>query len=579
MTRVSLDDTRGAGIGAVFWRVKMIDRSVFLWIVLIGVLILLVANPIFRLFLTSFKDVNDGSWTITNYTIAFGEWFYLKAILNSLRYALFVSIFGTIVGLPIAWAVTRTDVPFKGAIRLVVLGSFIMPSYLATVSWIMLLGPNAGTINEAYKWLTGAQSGIFNIYSMSGLVFVTGLHSFAYMFIFASSALNLVNSEMEDAANILGASRWQATLKITLPLALPAISGGFIVIFLETLALFGVPAMLAAPARINVMTTQLYQFFQLPVRVETAAAYAIPLLLVTVIMFALQRQLLARKGYASLTGKGGDRRLIVLGRWRWPVLSYIGLVALVSVILPASVLIKAAMSKAWGLAISAENFTLENFHFVLFDHELTRKSIENSVTYAAAAAVIAMIISLCIAYIVNRRLVPFGNVLAFMATAPFVIPGIVLAIGFFAAYAGPPWFLYGTPLILIFAFAARYMPISYTTNDAAIKNIHPELEDAVRILGGSRLTAIRHVVAPLLRGSLVGALILVFIPAMRELSAAIFLYSANTPVMSVQLYIFTDEGFFGPLAALGCIMMLITTVLVGLGFRLVGRDFMMRDGY
>jgi ABC-type spermidine/putrescine transport system permease subunit II len=209
---------------------------------------------------------------------------------------------------------------------------------------------------------------------------------------------------------------------------------------------------------------------------------------------------------------------------------------------------------------------------------LTRNATINTFLYAGAASAIAIVLALCVAYAVNRELVGkrLGGVLSFLTMAPFVIPGIVLAIGFYAAYSNPPFLLYGTPWILILAFATRFLPIAYSNSTAAIRSINPELEDAVRILGGSRFTAISRVVMPLLKRSLAGAFILVFIPATRELSTAIFLYSINTQVLSVLLFDKSDEGNFEMLAAIGLILVFITVAMILIGFRLMGRDFMLR---
>src|SRR5919205_704795 len=136
------------------------------------------------------------------------------------------------------------------------------------------------------------------------------------------SALDVVSTEMEDAANILGAGIWRTTLRVTLPLVLPSILGGVIVTFLEAIALFGSPALIAIPARFNVVTTQLWQFFENPVRVEVAAAYAMPLLGITVALFWLQQRITERKGFVALTGKGGERRPLRLGAFRWVLLRY-----------------------------------------------------------------------------------------------------------------------------------------------------------------------------------------------------------------------------------------------------------------
>ena len=266
---------------------------------------------------------------------------------------------------------------------------------------------------------------------------------------------------MEDAANILGAGILRTTLRVTLPMALPAILGGAIVTFLEAIALFGSPALIAIPARFNVVTTQLLQFFSQPIRAEVAAAYAVPLLLITVVMFGLQRQLVRRRGFVALTGKGGERRVMEIGPWRWVMLGYSLFILSLSVLLPYIVLGQAALSKAWGRGFSLDNLTLHNFTYLLFEHETAARSVMNSFTYAAAAACIAITLGLSIAYIASRRLLPFSGVLSFLCMAPFVVPGIVLAIAFYAAYAPPPFALYGTATILILAFATRFLPVGF----------------------------------------------------------------------------------------------------------------------
>jgi len=303
-----------------------------------------------------------------------------------------------------------------------------------------------------------------------------------------------------------------------------------------------------------------------------------PLLGITILLFWLQRRIISRKGYVSLTGKGGERRPVALGKWRWPMLGFCLAVCTLSFFMPMVVIVQAATAKAWGRGFSLDNFTLENLYFTMFENNLTRDATINTFTYAGGASIIAIVLSLCIAYAVNRNLVGkrLGNTLSFLTMAPFVIPGIVLAIGFYAAYANPPFALYGTAWILVLAFATRFLPIAYTNSSAAIRSINPELEDAVRILGGSRFTAIWRVVMPLLKRSLAGAFILVFIPATRELSAAIFLYSIDTQVLSVLLFDKSDEGNFEMLASIGLILVFITVALILIGFRLMGRDFMLR---
>ena len=558
-----------------WWR--HVDRTAWVWLLAIVVLVFLVVNPLLRLLIVSFQQP-DGAFTLMNYVAAYSRSRYVDALFNSLILGVSAASLCLAFGVPLAWAVSRTDMPAKGLVWISILGTFIIPPYLGAVGWILLAGPNAGWLNRLLVELTGMDKGPFNIYSMTGLVLVTALYSFPYVFVFTKSALDLVSSEMEDAANILGAGNLRTTLSITLPLALPAILGAFILVFLEAIALFGSPALIALPGRFHVVTTQLWQFFEYPPKVGVAAAYAMPLLAITIFMFWVQRRITHRKGYVSLTGKGGERRPIQLGRWKWPMLGYCLAVCTLSFFMPMVVICQAALAKAWGRGFTLDNLTFNNIYFTLFENTLTRNATINTFVYAGTASFIAVLLALCIAYIVNRELVgkKVANVLSFLTMAPFVIPGIVLAIGFYAAYTHPPLMLYGTAWILILAYATRFLPIAFANSNAAIRSINPELEDAVRILGGTRFTAIRRVVVPLLKRSLAGAFILVFIPGTRELSAAIFLYSINTQVLSVLLFDKSDEGNFEMLAAIGLVLVFITVVLILIGFRLMGRDFMLR---
>src|SRR5262249_45443165 len=225
---------------------------------------------------------------------------------------------------------------------------------------------------------------------------------------------------------------------------------------------------------------------------------------------------------------------------------------------------------------SLENLTLANFYYLLFAQTKPHHTIINTFLYFSLTPFPATRLSLSISYVVICTLLPWSNVLAFFSCAPFVIPGTVFSFGFYAAYAPPPLALYGTGTILILAFTTRFLPIAYTSSAATMRSINPEMEEAVRILGGGRLLAIRKVLAPLLKKSLAGAWILVFIPAARELSAAIFLVGPNSRVISVMLFDLSEEGNFDVRAALGTMLLVVTLLVAAVGFRVIGRDFMLR---
>ncbi len=552
-----------------------VEPATFVWIGLIAVLLFLVVLPMTKLLIVSFTT-HSGTFTFANYITAYGRARYIEALVNSLLLASATTGYSILFAVPMAWAMSRTDMPGKGFIWLTVLGAFILPPYLGAIGWILLAGPNAGFINVFWHWISGGHTTLFNVYTFNGLALVMAMQSFPLIFIFVKSALDLVSSEMEDAANILGAGTWRATRKVTLPLVFPSIIGSSILVFLEAVALFGTPAIIGIPARINVATTQLWQFFEYPVRVDVAAAYAMPLLLITLAMVGIQRMMFNRRGYVSQTGKGGERRPIQLGLWRWPVLAWCLLVGLFAVVLPMLVLLEASFAKAWGRGLSFDNFTLQNYRFLIFQHETAMSTIWNTVWFSGVSATLAVLIALLAAYVVNRRLVRFAGVLSFLAMAPFVIPGIIMAIGFYASYAAPPLALYGTATIIILAFTARFLPIAFANSNAAIGALHPEMEEAARILGCGRLATIARITVPLLRKSLLAGWLIVFIVATRELSTAIFLVGPNTRTMAVLLYDLSEAGNFEVLAALGGILLAITFLLVGVGMKLIGRDFMLR---
>ena len=555
---------------------RRINPATLLFLAAVAVLLFIVVAPMVQLVLTSLRAPRTGVWTFANYVSAYGTPRHITALLNTLAMGAGVTVLSVVFAAPLAWACARTDMPGRRFIRLSVVGAFVTPPYLAAIAWILLAGPNAGWLNKMWMGATGAQHGLFNVFSFGGIVLVMATNLFFFLFVFLTSALDLVSSESEEAANILGANVWQTTFRITFPLILPALLGGMVVIFLQSIALFGVPALLSPAAKFPVVTTQLWQFFEYPLRLQVAAAYSVPLVAITVLLFSVQRMMLSRKGFVSVTGKGGERRPISLGKWRWPVFGYAVFICGISVFLPWAILIRTAFSRAWGAALSWDNLTLHNFGVLFFELDLAKDAMLRSLNYATVSAVCVVVLALCIAYIVARRLVPWSGVLAVLCLVPLVVPGIVQAIGFYATYAPPPLALYGTATILILAFITRFLPLAYTACGSAIRNIHPEMEEAVRILGGSQITVLRRVVAPLLKRPLVGAWILVFVPAVQELSSAVFLVGPKTRVMSLILLDLSEQGNLELVAAVSCLLLLIILVVVALGFRVVGRDFMMR---
>jgi iron(III) transport system permease protein len=550
------------------------DAGPAIWLLSAAVLAVLVVVPLAILLVTAVRVPEGPGVTLANFLEAFGQAIYRGPVGNSLVYAASVGVLSVVLGAPMAWLVTRTDMPGPGLVRTLTAAAFVTPSFLGATAYVILAGPNAGLVNVLYRTVTGSEAALVNIFSMPGLIYVTSLYTFPVVFILTGAALTATPADLEEAARIAGAGRLAVMRTITLPLALPAIVGGFILAFLETLVLFGAPAMLAIPARFHVMTTQIWAFFHYPPQVEVAAAYALPLLLVAAGLLWIQRRLMARRGYTTVGGRAVAAARVPLGPWRWPALGACGLVLLLAIGLPYFALLRAALAKAWGLGWSWQNVTLRNFRYVLFEFDPTRTAIVNTLELAAVTATLAALLMAAIAYMAERRLLRGARALAFLAMAPLAIPGIVLSIGLFKAYSRPPFLLYGTIWIIFVAYLTKYLPIAYTACHAALQTVHVDLEDAARILGASRLVAFKDVTVPLFGAGLVSAWLLVFLPSLRELSSSILLFTTRSRVVSVVIYSLYEEGLWEAVSALGILLLGLTLALVALTQRLLGRRFM-----
>jgi len=539
---------------------KSWDVSLLVWFGAAAFLILLMALPIGAIFKSSFWD--EHGLTFQKYVEVFTNRAFLGAIGNTLVISFWVGILSLVVGGLIAWLVTRTDLPFKKTIRALVMASFVTPPFLGAFAWTLLAGPNAGVFNQFYRALTGAEGALVNVFTMSGLIFVMALYSFPYAFSMTANVFELISSDLEEAAVILGANKLYTAWNITLPLALPALVSGFIVVFLHSMSLFGTPAILGLPAGLHTVTTQIWTLFQYPPRLDLAAAFAVPLLLATMILIALQKRMLGRRGYSTVGGKGGTRSLVRLGWARMPSLLFVLGVISLSVFLPYWILAKAAFSKAWAMPLTWSNFTTGNFSYVLFEYSDTRAAILNTFKLGIFTATAGTLIATLIAYITNRNLFRGARFLAFFALAPLVIPGIVLAVGLFIVYAKPPLVLYGTIWILFVAYLTKEMPVGFSQAESTFKSIHTELEDASRIIGANRLVSLKDITAPLARSGLIASWCFIFIGVIRELSVSILLFAPTSKVVSVVIFDLKEEGQIGAIAVLGIALFVISFLII-----------------
>ena len=548
---------------------RAFDPSKLILYSFVAVLCLLIMMPMSWLVYYGFTDRN-GAFTLGNFARLFSESTFLDPLITTFILATSTSLICCAVAAPMGWLVARTDLPGARTVRLLVTASFVTPPFLGAIAWELLAAPNSGLINQAYRALTGASADfhLFNIYSFPGLIFVIACYTFPYVFVLVANALDRMPGELEDASSILGGSAWDTARRVTIPLALPAVLAGALVAFLQAMTLFGSPAILALPAGFHTMTTKIWSLFQYPPKPELAAAASLPLLVLTVILLRAEHVILGRRGYSVIGGKHGNPRLIQLGHWRWMALGLCFAVLLCPVFLPYGALFNAAFSRVASQVISTSNFTFHNIYFVFFELSATKLAFYNTFVLGLATATLGTLLALVISYLTTRQAIAGHRALGFLATAPVAIPGIVLGVGLFLSYTRPPFVLYGTLWILLIAFLTLSLPAAYQQMQSAFRTIHPELEDASRILGATRLRALREITAPLLRTSVIATWCFVFVGTIRELSAAIMLFTSETKVISVLIFDLNESGDLAAISVLGIIMLVVTFAIVALANRL-----------
>jgi iron(III) transport system permease protein len=537
---------------------------------LAAILAVLVVLPLAWLLYYAVID-KEGRFTLANFATLVTDPTLRRPFVLAVGMALGVGALSCAVATPLAWLVARTDLPGRRLVRALVTASFVTPPFLGAIAWEILAAPNSGLINVLYRWLAGGQpydAPLVNIYSFAGLVFAISCYTFPYVFTLVANGLDRVPSDLEDASSILGARAWTTLRKITIPLVLPAMLAGSLIAILQALTMFGSPAILALPAGFHVITTKIWSLFQFPPKPGLAAAAALPLLLITVLLLQGKSWILGRKGYTVLGGKSGEPRIAKLGRWKLAGIAFALFVLSLTVILPYAALLKTALTRNVSEPLTWATLTLHNFHFVFFEFSATRKAMWNTFLLGFSTATIGTGLALMAAYMVSRAPVRGTAFLGMLATAPVAIPGIVLGVGMFLTYSHPQLMLYGTLWILLIAFLTIEMPAGYQQMSAAFHGIHPELEDASRILGASRLRTLRLITAPLLRTSVIATWCFVFIGTIRELSATILLTTANTKLVSVVIYDLNESGDMGAISVLGIMLLVVSFAVVILANRL-----------
>jgi len=509
----------------------------------------------------------DGRPTLAHFREALSSRLYVQALQNSLVLGAWTAVLSVAIGLPLAWAVSCTNAPAKRFFHLTAVVSYVTPPFLTAIAFVNLFGPNAGLVNRFVRDVLGLPALTFNVFSMAGLVVVTVLHTFPFVYLLASSALESVDASMEESAQILGAGRWRTATAVTAPLVAPAVLSGALIAFVNAIALFGSQAIIGLPGRVFTLPTRIYALFDYPPQYGLACAMSLVFVAITVAALSVQRRYLARRSYVTLGGKGSRPQLVDLGPARWGLLAFGVLVFVVAVLAPYLTLLAVSVSRSWGLQFW-QNLTLQHYRFVLFEYDVTRRAIWNSLILASATATLTVLLGSLVGWIDLRTMLRGRKILDYVSLIPLGLPGIVVAVALIQFWLRMPVPIYGTLLIILLAYTGRYVPLAVRSANAAFRQIDPSLEEAARVTGAGWLRTFTRVTVPLARPGLFAGWLLVFVPALQELSASILLFSSGSITLAVAVYNLYETGSLGPVAALAIVTMVILTAAILLATRL-----------
>jgi len=516
------------------------DPILLLAVLLIfGSLIIFILYPLCKVITASVFSKGQFSFNILKDVIS--NWYFRQGFYNSIIMGALTSIIGAGIGFLFAFTLARTDIPFKKFFHLIAIIPIISPPFIGAMAIIMLFGNN-GLITSG---LLGINN--FKIYGFRGLLFAQVITFFPVAYITLRGVLESISPTLEDAAFDLGGSRWKVFNKVTLPLAIPGIASAILILFVETLADFGNPLILAG-SKFPILSVQAYLQITGMYDLPSGAALALILLVPSISVYFLQKYWVSRKKYVTVTGKPTvSSHKVVSPAAKWILFAFCSFLAFVILLIYFTIL-WGAFAKVWGFDNS---LTLNNFKYVF---SVGFKAVTDTLIIAITSTPIAGILGMIIAFLVVRKKFPGRREMEFTSMLSFAVPGTVIGIGYILAFNNPPLALTGTFLILMLNFVFRYIPVGIQSGVAILQQVDPSIEEAAVDLGADSRYTFKKVTLPLMVPAFFSGLIYSFVRAMTAISAAIFLVSANWNLMTVQIMSQVESGRLGAASAFSVIL-------------------------
>lgn len=528
------------------------------------VLALLVLGPLAMLLIGSLSAdpyaALSSHLTFNNFILVFTHSRYLAAFSNTILVAFAPTLIATAIGLTLAWLVARTDLPLRWLIHIGVLAPFFLSPFIGALAWGLLLSPKIGLLNEFFAFFG---VGPFDIYSLGGIVWVMGLYYAPYVYLFVQSALYNLDPALEEAAFMSGLTPFQVIRRVSLPLVAPAVLSGMLLTFVAAAGQFGVPAVLGTAARINVMTTYIYDLTHImPSRFNVAAALSVILLAIACAGVWLQQRIMRGRSYATVAGKGARTKTFALGAMKWPAWALSAAFLLCSSAMPLLILGYVSLIPYYDGHIHFSTITLHHYIDLFSSNQIARRATSNTLIVSMGTATAAVALGVIVSWIQLRTRHWYRGVVDFAIVLPVAVPAIVLGLAVLWSWIYVPLPVYGTNWLLFVGYLTGYLPFAVRSISSVHRQIDPSLEEACTMVGGGWLATLRHVTVPLLKPGIVAGWTLLFIIFVRELAISVLLYAPGGEVLSVLIYNRWSEGDYNVLAAMAMIQVAMMFAII-----------------
>ncbi|MGK9050597.1 iron ABC transporter permease [Neorhizobium petrolearium] len=483
----------------------------------------------------------------------------LIVLVNTVGISLAKTIPSLTIAVFLAWIVARTDTPFRGTLEVLITLPFFIPPILTAMAWGMLANPQVGVINMAWRSLTGAQDPLINIYSYGGVIWHMCQYSIPFLFLFMVDAFRAMDPSLEESSRMCGASRWTTFRKITLLLMLPVLTSSFMLSFIKGIETFESALFFGLPAGIKVITTDIYEAINHRATPDyqyaTSLSFAIMGLMFLLVI--AQWAILRGKSFQTVTGKGFRPNVMELGPWRWVTFAVCVLFFLVTVVLPVGQLLLGSFFRFFGF-YTYDMLTLEHYRAVFSNSEFWR-AVRNTMMLGLLGATATMALGAVVAYISVRTKWRGRSLIDGMAWLPWMMPGMVLGVGFLWAFAmlPGPIPIYGTIWALLLAYIALGTPVAVRVMTGSYHQLSYDLEECSRVHGASWLQTLWRILVALAWPAFAVGWVLTFFGIMRELSASILLYSVGSETLAVVLLKLWANGNAEQVSVIGLMMMLL----------------------